>query len=374
MKQILAKPFYTLFSTLMLFVLSFILLPSCNKLVDFLPDDTPSDTKLLPGKWARTNPLVANTLGLKPRKLDPLLVNAWGVAFSQTGTAWVTSNNKGLGTEYDSNGVSVRPAVNIPSPSESTGGRPTGVVFNNSTTDFILSNGQAAKVLFVGTDGIISGWNSLAGSNALVIKNNAATSSYTGVTIASNAGANFLYAANFKAGRIDVYDDNFNLVPDKLFIDLFIPSGYSPFNIQEIGKNLYVTYARPGPDGMYLPGKGNGIVNVFTTNGTFLKRFATNGSLDSPWGITEAPGNLFPGFKSIILISNRGDGRINGYSPDGKFQGYLQDDRGAPIDLGAWTISFAPTTFSSDPTRLYFSSYFVSGSTELGIFGYIFRL
>ena len=161
MKQILAKPFHAHFSTLMLFVLFFVMLPSCNKLVDFLPDDTPSDTKLLPGKWARTNPLVANTLGLRPRKLDPLLVNAWGLSFSNTGTAWVTSHNKGLGTEYDSNGVSVLPAVNIPSPAGVTGGRPTGVVFNNSTTDFILSNGQAAKVLFVGTDGIISGWKQL---------------------------------------------------------------------------------------------------------------------------------------------------------------------------------------------------------------------
>src|SRR6185369_11150632 len=121
------------------------------------------------------------------------------------GTPWVSSQLGHVSVVYDKEGAIVRPAVNIPSPGGATGGNPTGVVFSGSATDFKLSNGQPARFIFVGVDGILSGWNGAAGNNALLIKNNSATSAYTGLTLAANGGANYLYAANFRAGRIDVW-------------------------------------------------------------------------------------------------------------------------------------------------------------------------
>ena len=345
--------------------------PGCQKFIDVFhhkKDKTPE----LPGSFLQTN-LVANTAGYEARRLDPALINGWGIAFSGGGTAWIGSQGGGVSVVYDREGLQTLAPVAIPSPAGPTGGNPTGVVTNASTTDFILSNGSAARFIFVGVDGILSGWNPGAGSRALLIQNNVATSSYTGLALATDAGGAFLYVANFATGTIDVLDRTFTKVSNKPFIDPYLPAGYSPFNIQTVGDKLYVAYAKKGPDGRDVKGVGNGIVNIFSTAGVLLKRFAEKGLLNSPWGVAMAPASFFKGdpAQSAILIGNFGDGRINAYSTDGKFLGQLRmNDKVLEIE-GLWAITFAPSTSTIDPNRLYFAA--GPNHEKDGLFGYILK-
>ncbi len=377
MKKIFKNGFKSFYSTsFFAFLLIVFISSGCKKLIDVLPK--PGHQVKMIGNFNQVN-LVANNNKYNAAHIDPLLLNAWGIAFSPTGTPWIGALGGHVSTIYNSEGViqAISP-VTIPSPGGPTGGNPTGVVFNGSNTDFILSNGQAARFIFVGVDGIISGWNGAAGKTGLLIKNNVATSSYTGLAIATDAGNTFLYAANFRARRIDVLDRTFTTVTSKPFIDPFLPAGYSPFNIQAVGDVLYVMYAKVGPDGRDEPGVGNGIVDIYTTSGVLLKRFASKGKLNAPWGVAQAT----PGFfdtnntgndENAILIGNFGDGLINAYSVDGVFLGVLSRDN-KPIEIeGLWAISFPPTTATAvDQNRLYFAA--GPDKEEDGLFGYLIKI
>lgn len=325
--------------------------------------------------------LVGNNQEYNPVHIDPLLLNAWGIAFSATGVAWVNSQGGHVSAVYDREGVVVRPAVNIPSPGGATGGNPTGLVFNGGA-DFVLSNGQPARFIFVGVDGILSGWNGAAGNNALLIQNNVGISSYTGLAIAAFKGNNYLYAADFQAGKIAVWDKNFEAVSFS-FSDPGIPAGYAPFNIQAVGDWLYVLYAKVGPDGRSVAGRGLGYVDIYQTNGVLVKRFASGGALNAPWGVAQASSSFFEDMddgeggnmktsiknRNAILVGNFGDGYINVYTEDGHFIGVLRS-KGKPIVIeGLWAITFPPATSTIDPNRLYFAA----GPDEEadGLFGYI---
>lgn len=325
--------------------------------------------------------LVGNNQEYNPAHIDPLLLNAWGIAFTATGIAWVNSQGGHVSAVYDREGVVVRPAVNIPSPGGATGGNPTGIVFNGGT-DFVLSNGQPARFIFVGVDGILSGWNGAAGNNALLIKNNVGMSSFTGLALAAFEGNNYLYAADFQAGKIAVWDKNFEAVSFP-FSDPGIPAGYAPFNIQSVGDWLYVLYAKVGPDGRSVAGRGLGYVDIYQTNGVLVKRFASRGALNAPWGVAQASpaffedvddeegGNMKTSIKNknAILVGNFGDGYINVYTDDGHFIGVLRS-KGKPIVIeGLWAITFPPATSTIDPNRLYFAA--GPDAEADGLFGYI---
>ncbi|MBS1600031.1 MAG: TIGR03118 family protein [Bacteroidetes bacterium] len=327
---------------------------------------------------------------------DPTLMNAWGLAFSPNGIAWVNSQAGHVSELYTGEGARLR-AINIPSPGDTIGGNPTGIVFN-STKDFVLSNGAAAAFIFVGVDGVVSAWNGAAGNNAFRIANNSSTSAYTGLAFSSSGGANYLYAANFRAGKIDVWDKNFNAV-NMSFKDPSLPSGYSPFNIQAVGGWLVVLYAKVGPDGRDQAGPGNGFVSIFNPDGSFVKRFASRGWLNSPWGIVEAPASFFDdndgdnddqdnsgsnkgkgkgdnhdnkNNNPILLVGNFGDGRINGFTLDGEFIGQLKSHGKTIVIDKLWALSFAPATATAiDPNRLYFTA----GPDEEkdGLFGYLIK-
>jgi uncharacterized protein (TIGR03118 family) len=345
--------------------------PGCQKIIDeFHPKKEKKPVPELPGYYVQTR-LVANRDGYGANRVDPLLINAWGIAFSAGGTPWIGAQGGHVSTIYNAEGLQQLAPVGIPSPGGPTGGNPTGVAFNPSNTDFLLSNGQAGRFLFVGVDGIISGWNPAGGNPALLIRNNSATSSYTGVALAMDGGAAFLYLANFRARTIDVLDRLFNPVTNKPFIDPNLPPGYSPFNIQLVGDKLYVAYAKIGPDGRDVPGVGNGFVNVFSTAGVLLKHFAEKGYLNAPWGIALAPASFFKGDpdQSAILIGNFGDGKINAYATDGKFLGQLLSDHKILEIDGLWAISFPPSTSPIDPNRLYFAA--GPNHEQDGLFGYI---
>ena len=320
--------------------------------------------------------LVANNDEYGAAHIDPHLLNAWGIAFSATGIAWIGSQEGHVSTVYDRDGnmLAARPEVAIPSPGGPTGGNPTGVVTNidPNAADFQLSNGQAARFLFAGVDGVISGWNGAAGNNALVIANNSSTSAYTGITMAQYNGAYYLYAANFRAARIDVWDKDFNAV-SMSFMDADIPWGYAPFNIQKVDDKLYVMYAKVGDDGEEDASPGNGYVDVYSTGGMLEKRFISRGQLNAPWGVAHAPASFFTDesgqSQEAILVGNLGDGRINAYSMDGRFLGQLRSHGNPLIIEGLWAISFPPATSTIDPNRLYFAA--GPDDEEDGLFGYI---
>ena len=333
--------------------------------------------------------LVANNGNYGAAHIDPQQINAWGLAWSPTGIAWVNSQGGHVSALYNGEGVAPRIPVNIPSPAGPATGNPTGIVFNGSA-DFVISNGQAARFLFVNLDGVLSGWNGAAGNDAILIKDNSATSVYTGMAIGVSNGANYIYASDFRSGKIDVWDKSFNPV-DMSFKDPWLPKGYSPFNIQAVGEWLYVLYAKVGPDGRDEKGVGKGVVSIFKTDGSFVKRFATRDLLNAPWGVTQAPKSFFQdpeddgsgrqsaSFKNshrndttFILVGNFGDGKINAYTIRGEFVGQLRSHgRTVAID-GLWAIGFAPATATTiDPNRLYFTAG-PEGETD-GLFGYLIK-
>lgn len=393
----LRHPFFYLFVTLFAF-------SSCQKNADPPPattDDqftaTDHHTKPRQQDFLQVN-LVANNDEYHANRIDPTLINAWGIAFSPTGTPWVNAQGGHLSEVYNSEGGVAIPAVNIPSPTGNEGGSPTGIIFNTNAADFIIPAGNgganaAARFIFVGDDGIVSAWNGTWGNHAYMKFNNSASAAYTGLAIASNNGSQNIYAANFHTGKIDVWDRNWNPV-SMPFKDWYLPHGYSPFNIQAVGEFLYVTYAKVGEDGDEEKGVGKGFVDIFRTNGTLYKRFAARDKLNAPWGVAMAPASFFtepmddddddnghgkhdndhgnnhtP--QPAVLIGNFGDGRINAYSTNGKFLGQLRKNRHTLEIEGLWAIMFAPTTSTVNPNRLYFAA--GPDDETHGIFGYIIK-
>jgi uncharacterized protein (TIGR03118 family) len=331
------------------------------------------------GHFTQVN-LVANTAGYGAAKIDPTLINGWGIAFSANGIAWVNSQGGHVSELYDREGNSVGVSrVHIPLPFANEGGNPTGIVFSGSTTDFPISGGPA-RFIFVGVDGVLSAWNGTLGNHAVKVAF-VPQAAFTGLTLATMGNSTFLYAANFAAGRIDVWNSTWQPV-SLPFNDPNIPAGYSPYNIENIDGLLYVAYAKVGPDGRTLAGVGLGYVDVYHPNGTLVKRFASGGPLNAPWGIAKAPDSFFKGaaededdsnnghgHDAIILIGNFGDGRINAYRADGKFKGQLRGES-EPITIdGLWAIKFPPSTSTIDPNRLYFAA--GPNHENDGLFGYI---
>lgn len=285
---------------------------------------------------------------------DKDLVNAWGIAFGPTGVLWSANNHSGTSTLYDSTGKKLTTTVTIPGTSAAAQGAPTGVVFN-ATTDFAIPGAGASLFIFAGEDGTISAWNQSLKSTAQLVANRSANNAvYKGIAIAANAGTNFLYLTDFKGGHVDVFDRTYTFV--KSFTDATVPAGYAPFGIATVSGQLYVTFAKQrGPDNEDdAPGVGNGFVDVFNPDGTMVKRFASNGKLNSPWGIAVAPAT-FGAFGGDILIGNFGDGQIGAYDPaTGRLVDVLRDVTKKPIVIGGlWGLSFGP---GANGTKLYFTA------------------
>jgi uncharacterized protein (TIGR03118 family) len=317
--------------------------------------------------------LVSDLLGVADYT-DPNLVNPWGIASSPTSPFWVSNNHTGISTLYNGSGQPQALAVTIP-PAPIGGAppsSPTGLVFNGGS-GFAVTPGQPARFIFATEDGTISGWN--GGTTAfLKVDNSASGAIYKGLAIGNNGSADFLYAANFHAGTIDVFDSNFSPVTlSGFFTDPNMPTGFAPFNIQNLGGSLYVTYAKQAANGMDdEPGLGNGFVDVFDTSGNFLRRLVSDGVLNSPWGLAISSSD-FGDLSNALLVGNFGDGEINGFDPiTGNLLGTMLNDHGDPLSIeGLWGLKFGNGGNGGSTDTLYFTAGISGGSQveDHGLFG-----
>jgi uncharacterized protein (TIGR03118 family) len=296
--------------------------------------------------------LVSDQVGQSDR-VDTNLVNAWGLASNPTGPFWVADNHTGVSTIYNSTGGVQALVVTIPAPPGATSpAAPTGVIFNG-TTNFQVTGGPA-RFIFATEDGTISGWNS--GTNAdLKVDNSGSGAIYKGLALASNV----LYAANFNAGTVDMFDANFAPITlTNAFVDPNMPTNYAPFNVQAFDDKLYVTYAQQDAEKSDdVAGVGNGFVDVYDLSGNLQKRLTSAGLLNSPWGLAMAPATFGP-FPGALLVGNFGDGLINAFDPNtGALLGTLSDASGIPIKIdGLWSIKFGNGGNGGDPNVLYFTA------------------
>jgi uncharacterized protein (TIGR03118 family) len=320
---------------------------------------------------------------------DPNLVNPWGVGESATSPFWVSDNNNGTSSLYNTAGTPQSLVVAIPAPGDplGTGGTPTGLVFNTAQAQsaFKVSgfdkNGAPtmapAAFLFATEDGTILGWNpnvnppntpvASQGKHAIIAVDHSAIPDaangavYKGLAIATDSSGNaFLYATNFRAGTVDVYNAAFQQVtlPPNAFVDPHLPRGYAAFNIVPIGNRLFVTYAVQNAEKHDdVAGQSHGIVDTFDLAGNMLARFAQHGQLDSPWGVAQAPAG-FGQFGGDILIGNFGNGHINAFDPvTGEFLDKVRDPHGQAIAIdGLWTIKFGNGGNGGDRNTLYFTA------------------
>lgn len=362
------------------FAVPFLLLAACGQ------SGQASGSSALQGQggfYAQRN-LVSD--GFVPaERVDPNLVNGWGITRGPTTPWWVSNNGTGTSTLYDGDGVP-RPLVVSVTGAAGQPTAPTGVVFNG-TTAFVVSAGgasAAARFLFASEDGTLSGWNPgvppPAGSTSTVVAvdNSASGAIYKGLAIGSTPAGPRLYAANFHAGTVEVYDGAFAPVSAPgAFVDPGIPAGFAPFGIQAIGDRICVAYAQQDEAKEdEVAGPGLGYVSAFGLDGAFMRRVASQGKLDAPWGLALAPEG-FGRLSGRLLVGNFGDGHIVGYRLDDSDEPALDEDGGAyltgqggriTID-GLWGIGFGNGAAAGPATTLFFAA--GPADEQHGLFGRI---
>lgn len=285
--------------------------------------------------------LVSDVPGAAPLT-DPNVVNAWGITLGPTTPLWVNGNGSDVSMLFGGgvNAGPVNKVLEVPIP----GGAPTGQMFND-TTDFPVTGtgGTApARFIFVGESGDLNAWNPTATPGPAILQSHVEGAVYKGMTIWHSPLGNFVLAADFRNGRIDVFDHAFKRLPlaDSFFNDRHLPRGYAPFNVAAFGDSVYVSYAKQAPGGVdQVDGRGLGFVDVYTDFGQHVRRIASAGSLNAPWGMTMAPAS-FGSLAGSLLVGNFGDGRINAYDPrTGHFRGQLLGADRRPITIdGLWGL------------------------------------
>ncbi|MBN9375623.1 MAG: TIGR03118 family protein [Cellulomonas sp.] len=268
---------------------------------------------------------------------DPSLVNAWGLSHGPNTPIWASDNGADVTTLYrtDVAGSPATKVLQVAIP----GGAPTGQVFNSTSSFVVPGTVNPARFVFAGENGDLSAWN---GGGSAVRVHHSDTAVYKGLALVQGSSGPLLLAADFHDNRIDVFDGTFTLVSTVgMFHDRFLPAGYAPFDVAEIDGQVFVTYAKQDAARHDdVAGKAHGFVDVYTTDGGFVRRFATHGVLDSPWGITLAPAT-FGQFGGDVLIGNFGDGRIHAFDPrTGAVVGVLRGPSGGPLVIdGLWGLT-----------------------------------
>jgi uncharacterized protein (TIGR03118 family) len=363
--------------------------------------------------YVQTN-LISDIPGLA-QVTDPNLLNPWGLAFFPGASPfWINENNQPIGASalYFADAVPfpLLPSVTIPPPAVTvppTPGAPTGIVanffvgsgaFDIPDADNPLSNAGfdgPALFIFDTEDGTIEAWTIESTTPPIspgvpdpliaeIVVDNSDNGSptgavYKGLALGSNtANGPLLYATNFRSGKIDVFDTNFQTPSPALtgsFTDPKVQNGYAPFGIQNINGQIWVTYAEQDKakhDPVNKP--GHGFVSVFDTDGKLLQHFAQHGHLDSPWGLVMAPGT-FGQFANDILIGNFGDGVINAFDPkSGHWLGSVSGKHGRPlVNNSLWSLTFGGAQNSDGSASSADTLFFSAGLNDEndGLFGTI---
>jgi uncharacterized protein (TIGR03118 family) len=352
-------------------------------------------------RYVVTN-LTSDLRGIAPNT-DSVLQNAWGVAFTPGASPfWIADNATGCSTLYDGSGVPqpqsaplrvklALPGGSVPAtacqpvdpnnPPKPTPAAPTGLVWNPTATFLVPKTTLPATFIWDTEDGTISAWTGGLTPNdqAVLAVDNSPGAVYKGLAFGTNVHGVFLFATNFRAGTIDVFapaptgSDRFRPATSTEiegdFTDPNIPDGFAPFGIQNINGDLFVTYALQNElKHDDVAGAGNGFVDIFDTNGHLLRRFASGGALNSPWGVVRAS-FTFGQFSGDILVGNFGDGKIHAFDSRGKFLATLKDGNGKSIAIdGLWTLTLGGGRNSNSDT-LYFTA--GPNSESDGLFGTI---
>jgi len=304
---------------------------------------------------------------------DAALQNSWGIAFVPGDSFFITDANNGRVIVRNATGSATQPSgFNVSAPANSDHGTPTGIVADSNS---LFGGGDFVKPFITVTqDGAIFIWGADTNGDipvtaTLAVDNSQTGAVYTGVAILTpDCCAPLLAVANFHSGKVEVYNTNFS--PLGSFLDPSSPAGYAPYGMQVIANQLYVTSAlQDGNKHDPVFGAGNGIVSVFDMEGHFLRRFATAGPLNAPWGITQASANFGP-FSNNILIGNVADGSINAFDlATGNFVGQVKDgDDNLIVNSGLHGLTFRPDGFG-DPNTLFFAAGINNGQD--GLFGAI---
>ncbi len=321
--------------------------------------------------YTQTN-LVSDIAGIAPVQ-DPNLQNSWGLVHGPGTPWWVADNNSGVSTLYSGAGQIIAlptptGGVTIPNaPSQPAPGSPTGIMFNGSPADFLLAPGKPAIFIFVTEDGTVSGWNpgvDIANAKIEVdhsqVPDKANGAVYKGATIVEMDGKKFILAANFRSGRIDAFNTIFKPVhlDEDAFDDDRIPPDFAPFNVQDIGPNIYVTYAKQDaakhdPVG----GEGLGFVDVFSSEGRLLQRLQRGKWFNAPWGIVLTPAD-FGEFSHTLLVGNFRGGTIAAFNPvTGRFLGNVLNPDGSNVNIdGLWALGFGNGGNSGPGNTLFFTA------------------
>jgi len=326
--------------------------------------------------YKQTN-LVSHTAGMAAHT-DAKLVNPWGIAFVPGNPFWISDNNSGFTTLYDQNGVlngsfTVAPPNGSSNPATPTGMAvpPSGVTFNGS--------GQPALFIFDTEDGTISAWT--GGTSSILTVDHSATPSaalgavYKGLALIQNTNGNFLLATNFRSGKVEVYDTGFKqtqVLGAGTFNDPAPPAvpagsgspGYAPFGIKAINVNntamVVVTYAlqdTPMHDPLHIAGAG--FVDLFSADGTMLRRITSDSHLNAPWGVVIPPASFGSfGASGNLLVGNFGDGKINAYNfATGAFVDQMKDQNGTVItNASLWDLVFDGTGQTGAVNTLYLTA------------------
>jgi len=298
------------------------------------------------------------------KTIDPALINPWGISYGPTSPFWASDNNWGTVTLYNGAGAKIPLTVNVPPPINTAGvGTPTGQVFNGSGGFTLNSGGKSGSALFMFAteDGTISGWSpGVSLTNAVLAvdhSNGGAGDVFKGLAIGDNGGATTLYAANFRGGDVEMFNSSFQQVGT--FTDPTVAAGYAPFNVQNIGGTLFVTFAlQNGAKHDDVAGAGHGYVDAFSLNGAFERRIVSlGGQINSPWGLDIAPKG-FGAFAGDLLVGNFGDGTISAFNPlTGAFQGQLLGLSGKPLVEGdLWGLINGNGGAGGDSSKVYFTA------------------
>ena len=296
---------------------------------------------------------------------DSNLVNAWGLTSLPGSPWWVADNGTDVSTLYNADGTPRSLVVSVPN-------APTGAV-SNTGSSFVVGSGPAL-FLFATEEGKLLGWNMSVGTTAQVVADKSGEDAiFKGLAIAGDR----LYATDFHNAKVDVFDGSFGDVNTPgAFVDPSIPAGFAPFGIQNVGGNIFVTYAKQDADHEDdVAGQGLGFVDEYDANGTLIGRVATRGQLNSPWGLATAPAN-FGRFGGDLLVGNFGDGQITAFAreSDGTFapRGQLRSASGGVLTIdGLWALQFGKGALANNgPTD---SLFFTAGPDDEhhGLFGTI---